>query len=223
MGRKINPLGFRLGITKNYHSDWFAKPKIYPEYLAKDKQIRDCVETYVRGRIRNSDSRDGAEGIERVDIGRKTDLLLVEIRTESPAVLIKSHGRGIEQLGKDVQQILSDKIGRVHVTLTGISKPYGEPSILAKYMASQLRNRVAFRRTMKRAIELASKNGRKGIKIQIAGRLNGAEIARVEWARGGRVPLQTLRAQIDYCYYPAQTIHGVLGIKVWVLKDGPKC
>nr|YP_009561283.1 ribosomal protein S3 [Selaginella indica]QAR48702.1 ribosomal protein S3 [Selaginella indica] len=218
----MNPLGFRPRINKNYHSNWSAQPKIYPEYIAKDPQVRDCIDAYVRGGTRHSDSRDGTEGIERIEIGRKTDLLLVETRTESPAMLIKSHGRGIEQLGKDVQQILSDKVGRVHVTLTGVAKPYGEPSVLAKYMASQLKNRVAFRRTVKRAIELAGKNDRKGIKIQIAGRLNGAEIARAEWAREGRVPLQTLRAQIDYCYYPAQTIHGVLGIKVWVLRDGPK-
>nr|QQP00202.1 ribosomal protein S3 [Selaginella nipponica] len=224
MGRKTNPLGFRLGITKNYHSNWFARPRIYSQYVQEDKQVRDCIDAYVHGqRMWNPDSGGdgGSEGIERVIIRRKTDLLAVEIHAGSPAVLIKSHGRGIEQLRMNVQQNLLDSwIGRVHITLVEISEPYGEPNILAKYMASQLRNRVAFRRTMKKAIELARRNGRKGIKIQIAGRLNGAEIARVEWAREGRVPLQTLRAQIDYCYYPAQTVYGVLGIKVWISRDG---
>nr|YP_009589681.1 ribosomal protein S3 [Selaginella remotifolia]QBL76264.1 ribosomal protein S3 [Selaginella remotifolia] len=216
----MNPLGFRLGIARKYHSYWFAQPRSYSEYLSEDGRVRDCISAYVRGHIRNSDeSGDGAEGmVGNVGIRRKTDLPSVEIRTESPAILIKSHGRGIEQLRRDVQQTLPGKIGRVHVNLAGIAKPYGEPDILAKYMASQLKNRVAFRRTMKKAIELAAKNGRKGIKVQIAGRLNGAEIARVEWAREGRVPLQSLRARIDYCYYPAKTMYGVLGIKVRVLR-----
>nr|YP_009555694.1 ribosomal protein S3 [Selaginella kraussiana]AZU95811.1 ribosomal protein S3 [Selaginella kraussiana] len=219
MGRKINPPGFRPSIARNYHSNWFTRTKSYSEYISEDRQVRDCTSSYLRGRIRNSNSGDDAEGmIGRVGIRRKTDLLLVEIHTESPAVLIKSsHGRGIDQLRRDVQQTLLGKIGRVHVTLAGVAKPYGEPDILAKYMALQLKSRVAFGRTMKKAIELAGKNGRKGIKVQIAGRLNGAEIARVEWAREGRVPLQSLRARIDYCYYPAKTIYGVPGIKVWIL------
>ncbi len=108
---------------------------------------------------------------------------------------------------------------KFHMTLTEIPKPYGEPNILAEYIALQLESRVAFRRTMKKTIKLAKKTDIRGIKIQIAGRLNGAEIARVEWAREGRVPLQTLQARIGYCYYPAQTIYGVLGIKVWIFQD----
>nr|YP_009589756.1 ribosomal protein S3 [Selaginella sanguinolenta]QBL76337.1 ribosomal protein S3 [Selaginella sanguinolenta] len=220
----MNPPGFRPGITKNHHPNRSAQPKIHSKYLREDKQVRDCIDAYVHGRIWNSDSKgSGAEGIERVGIRRKTDSLPVETHTVSPAVPIKSHGRGIEQLRKNVQQNLSDRIGRVHITLTEIAKPYGEPNIPAKYIALQLKNRVAFRRTMKKAIEPARKNGRKGIKIQIAGRPNGAEIARVERAREGRVPLQTLRAQIDHRYYPARTIYGVLGTKVWILKGGSKC
>nr|YP_009582627.1 ribosomal protein S3 [Selaginella lyallii]QBL02090.1 ribosomal protein S3 [Selaginella lyallii] len=215
-----NPLGFRLGINKNYNSNWFAQPKIYSKFITEDKRVRDCIDAYVSDRVRDSDSRDSTDGIARVGIQRKTDLLLVKVRTESPAVLIKSQGGGIEQLREGVQRALSEKIGRVRVSLVGIPEPYGEPDVLAKYISMQLEGRVAFRRTMKKAIELAGKNGREGIKIQIAGRLNGTEIARTEWAREGRVPLQTLRAEIDYCYYPARTIYGVLGIKVWVLKDG---
>lgn len=111
------------------------------------------------------------------------------------------------------------KNSKIQIILNNIAQPYGEPRILAEHIASQLQNRVAFRRTMKKAIELARKTSNKGVKIQIAGRLNGNEMARVEWAREGRVPLQTIRARINYCYHPAQTIYGVLGIKIWIFQD----
>lgn len=216
MGQKINPLGFRLGITKNHHSHWFAEPKNYSEFLQEDRKVRNCIENYVQKHIKNSSNYGG---IARVEIQRKTDLFFVEIHTGFPALPIESHGQGIEQIRKNVQQNLSDsKIQRVHVALTEIAEPYGEPEIIAEYIAVQLENRIAFRRTIKKAIELAKETNMKGIKIQISGRLNGTEIARVEWAREGRVPLQTLRAQIDYCYYPAQTIYGVLGIKIWTYR-----
>lgn len=217
MGQKINPLGFRLGITKNHHSHWFAKPKNYSGFLQEDGKVRNCIDSYVQKHIRNSSNYGG---IARVEIQRKTDLLLVEIHTGFPALLIESHGQGIEQIRRNVQQnLLDSKIRRVYVTLTEIVEPYGEPKIVAEYIAVQSENRIAFRRTIKKAIELAKETNIKGIKIQIAGRLNGTEIARVEWAREGRVPLQTLRAHIDYCYYPAQTIYGVLGIKIWIFRD----
>nr|YP_009645903.1 ribosomal protein S3 [Stoneobryum bunyaense]QBX99060.1 ribosomal protein S3 [Stoneobryum bunyaense] len=216
MGQKINPLGFRLGVNQNHHSYWFAKPKNYSKLLQEDQKIRSCVESYIYKNIRNSSNYGG---IARIEIKKKTDLIQVEIQTGFPALLIENRGRGIEQLKKDVQSILTPENQKLRMTLTEITKPYGEPNILAEYIALQLESRVAFRRTMKKAIELAKKTNIKGIKIQIAGRLNGAEIARVEWAREGRVPLQTLQAKIDYCYYPAQTIYGVLGIKIWIFQD----
>nr|QYB18686.1 30S ribosomal protein S3 [Conocephalum conicum]QYB18773.1 30S ribosomal protein S3 [Conocephalum conicum] len=216
MGQKINPLGFRLGITQNHHSYWFAKPKKYSKIFEEDKKIRNCIELYVQKYIKNSSNYGG---IARVEIQRKTDLIQVEIYTGFPALLVESRGQGIEQLKLNVQDIISCGDRRLRMTLIEIDKPYGEPNILAEYIALQLESRVAFRRTMKKAIELAKKGNIKGIKIQIAGRLNGAEIARVEWAREGRVPLQTIRARINYCYYSAQTIYGVLGIKVWIFQD----
>ncbi|KAG6539910.1 hypothetical protein Mapa_018749 [Marchantia paleacea] len=216
MGQKINPLGFRLGITQNHRSYWFAKPKKYSKIFEEDKKIRNCIELYVQKHIKNSSNYGG---IARVEIKRKTDLIQVEIYTGFPALLVESRGQGIEQLKLNVQNILSSGDRRLRMTLIEIAKPYGEPNILAEYIALQLESRVAFRRTMKKAIELAKKGNIKGIKIQIAGRLNGAEIARVEWAREGRVPLQTIRARINYCYYAAQTIYGVLGIKVWIFQD----
>ena len=216
MGQKINPLGFRLGVTQKHHSYWFAQPKNYSELLQEDQKIRYCIENYVYKNIRNSSNYGG---IARIEIKRKTDLIQVEIHTGFPALLVENRGCGIEQLKTDVQNILTPGDRKLRMTLTEITKPYGEPNILAEYIALQLESRVAFRRTMKKAIELAKKTNINGIKIQIAGRLNGAEIARVEWAREGRVPLQTLRAGINYCYYPAQTIYGVLGIKIWIFQD----
>jgi len=216
MGQKINPLGFRLGITQSHHSYWFAKPKKYSKLFEGDIQIRNCIEFYVRKHIRNSSNYGG---IARIEIQRKTDLIQVEIYTGFPALLIENRGRGIEQLKTDVQNILNPTDKRLRLTLIEISKPYEEPNILAEYIALQLESRVAFRRTMRKAIELAKKGDIGGIKIQIAGRLNGAEIARVEWAREGRVPLQTVRAPINYCHYPARTIYGVLGIKVWIFRN----
>nr|AND48618.1 ribosomal protein S3 [Sphagnum contortum] len=216
MGQKMNPLGFRLGVTQNHHSYWFAQPKNYSKLLREDREMRNCIEIYVRKHIRSSSNYGG---IARIEIKRKTDLIQVEIHTGFPALLVESRGRGIEQLKVDVRNLLHFGDRKLHMTLIEIPKPYGEPNILAEYIALQLESRVAFRRTMKKAIELAKKTDIRGIKIQIAGRLNGAEIARVEWAREGRVPLQTLRAKIGYCYYPAQTIYGVLGIKVWIFQD----
>nr|YP_010945562.1 ribosomal protein S3 [Porella gracillima]WGG27120.1 ribosomal protein S3 [Porella gracillima] len=216
MGQKINPLGFRLGITQSHRSYWFAKPKKYSELFGGDRRIRNRIELYVREHIRNSSNYGG---IARVEIQRKTDLIQVEIYTGFPALSIENRGRGIEQLKSDVQNVSNPVDRRLRLTLIEIAKPYEEPKILAEYIALQLESRVAFRRTMRKAIELAKKGNIEGIKIQIAGRLNGAEIARVEWAREGRVPLQTIRAQINYCYYAAQTIYGVLGIKVWIFKN----
>jgi small subunit ribosomal protein S3 len=216
MGQKINPLGFRLGVTQSHHSYWFAKPKKYSELFGGDRQIRNCIEFYVEKHIRNSSNYGG---IARIEIQRKTDLIQVEIYTGFPALLIENRGRGIEQLKTDVQNVLNPIDKRLRLTLIEITKPYEEPNILAEYIALQSESRVAFRRTMRKAIELAKKGNIGGIKIQIAGRLNGAEIARVEWAREGRVPLQTIRAPINYCYYAAQTIYGVLGIKVWIFQN----
>nr|YP_010881382.1 ribosomal protein S3 [Moerckia flotoviana]WIA67335.1 ribosomal protein S3 [Moerckia flotoviana] len=216
MGQKVNPLGFRLGITQRHRSYWFAKPDKYSELFGEDREIRDCIELYVRKHMRNSSNYGG---IARVEIQRKTDFVQIEIYTGFPALLVESRGQGIEQLKTNIQDILNPKSSRLRMSLIEVDKPYGEPNILAEYIALQLESRVAFRRTMKKSIELAKKGDIAGIKIQIAGRLNGAEIARVEWAREGRVPLQTIRARIHYCCYAAQTIYGVLGIKVWIFRS----
>jgi len=215
MGQKIHPLGFRLGITQEHLSNWFARPCRYFDFLQEDQKIRNVIKQYVRTHIRNSFNYGG---IARVTIKRKTDLVQVDIHTGFPALLIEGKEKGLVFLKNTIQKNISLE-RKLRISLSEIDKYYAESNILAEYIALQLENRVAFRRTMKKATLLAIQQGKvKGIKIQISGRLNGAEIARVEWAREGRVPLQTLRAKIDYCHYPAKTTYGVLGIKVWIFK-----
>lgn len=216
MGQKINPLGFRLGITQNHQSHWFAQSKKYSEIFDNDRKIRKCIELYVQKHIKNSSNYGG---VSRIEIQRKTDLIQVEIYTGFPGLLIENRGQGLDKLKTDIQNVSKITNQKLRLILIEIVKPYEEPHILAEYIALQLESRVAFRRTMRKAIELAKKGNIGGIKIQIAGRLNGAEIARAEWAREGRVPLQTIRAQISYSYYAAQTIYGVLGIKVWIFQQ----
>nr|YP_010981847.1 ribosomal protein S3 [Lygodium flexuosum]UYS92499.1 ribosomal protein S3 [Lygodium flexuosum] len=216
MGRKIHPLGFRLGVNQEHYSHWFARSKDYFKLLEEDKKIRGCIENYMEKHIK-SPSNHG--GVGRINIQRKTDLIQIEIYTGFPDLFIEEQSLGVDQLKIDIGKLLSSDSQRIRVTLKSIDQPYGEPKILAEFIASQLKNRVAFRRTMKKAIELVGGTSNKGVKIQIAGRLNGSEMARTEWTREGRVPLQTLRACIDYCYYPAQTIYGVLGIKVRIFRD----
>lgn len=215
MGQKIHPLGFRLGVTQEHLSNWFARPSRYFDLIEEDQKIRSCIKEYVRRHVRNSSNYGG---IARVTIKRKTDLVQVDIHTGFPALLIEGREKGLLVLKNNIQQAISTE-RKLRISLSEIDKYYAEANILAEYIALQLENRVAFRRTMKKAIQLAIQQGKvKGIKIQIGGRLNGAEIARVEWAREGRVPLQTLRAKIDYCHYPAKTTYGILGIKVWIFK-----
>ena len=215
-GRKIHPLGFRLGVNQKYYSYWFAQMEDYPKFLEEDRRIRNLIEKYVEGSLKDSSNYGG---IGHIEIQRETDLIKIEIHTGFPDLLIEEHSLKIDQLKRDVDTMLGIGDRKLRITLNNVIQPYGEPKILAEHVASQLRNRVAFRRTMKRAIESVGRTSNKGIKIQIAGRLNGSEMARVEWAREGRVPLQTIRARIKYCHHSAQTIYGVLGIKIWIFQD----
>nr|QNQ15145.1 ribosomal protein S3 [Barbacenia involucrata] len=213
MGQKINPLGFRLGTTQSHHSFWFAKPKNYSMGLQEDEKIRDCIKNYIQKNRRIS---SGFEGIARIGIRKRIDLIQVIIYIGFPNFLIEGRTRGIEELQKNVQKEFHSVNRRLNIAITRVEKPYGQPNILAEYIALQLKNRVSFRKAMKKAIELAEQTDTKGIQVQIAGRIDGKEIARVEWIREGRVPLQTIRAKIDYCSYTTRTIYGVLGIKIWI-------
>nr|QGA86489.1 ribosomal protein S3 [Duparquetia orchidacea] len=213
MGQKINPLGFRLGRTQSHHSLWFAQPKNYSESLQEDQKIRDCIKNYVQKNMRIS---SGVEGIARINIKKRIDLIQVIIYMGFPKLLIEGKPRRIEELQMNVQKKLNCVNRKLNIAITRIANPYGHPNILAEFIAGQLKNRVSFRKAMKKAIELTEQAGTKGVQVQIAGRIDGKEIARVEWIREGRVPLQTIRATIDYCSYTVRTIYGVLGIKIWI-------
>nr|YP_009656552.1 ribosomal protein S3 [Medicago tetraprostrata]QCO73358.1 ribosomal protein S3 [Medicago tetraprostrata] len=209
MGQKIHPLGFRLGTTQNHDSIWFAQPRNYSENLKEDKIIRDCIKNYIQ-------KTSGVEGIGRIKIKKRIDLIQVIIYMGLPTLLMEGKSRRIEELQTNVQKKLNCVTRKINITITRIPNAYSDPNILAEFIAGQLKNRISFRKAIKKAIELAEQAGTKGVQVQIAGRIDGKEIARVEWIREGRVPLQTIRAKIDYCSYTVRTIYGVLGIKVWI-------
>nr|ADD29942.1 ribosomal protein S3 [Ficus sp. Moore 315] len=214
MGQKINPLGFRLGATQGHHSLWFAQRKNYSEDLQEDQKIRNCIKNYVQKNMKISSS---VEGIACIEIQKRIDLIQVIIYMGFPKLLIEH--QKIEELQLNIQKELNSVNRKLNIAITRIANPYGHPNILAEFIAGQLKNRVSFRKAMKKAIELTEQAGTKGIQIQIAGRIDGKEIARVEWIREGRVPLQTIRAKINYCSYTVRTIYGALGIKIWIFVD----
>nr|YP_009669525.1 ribosomal protein S3 [Krameria lanceolata]QCW94524.1 ribosomal protein S3 [Krameria lanceolata] len=213
MGQKINPLGLRLGTTQSHHSIWFAQTKNYSEGLQEDKKIRDYIKNYIKKNMKIS---SGVEGIARIEIKKRIDLIQVIIYMGFQKFLIEGRPQRVEELQMNIKKEIHYVNRKINIAITRISNPYGHPKILAEFIARQLKNRVSFRKAMKKAIELTEQTNIKGIKVQIAGRIDGKEIARVEWIREGRVPLQTIRAKIDYCSYTVRTIYGVLGIKIWI-------
>nr|YP_010254076.1 ribosomal protein S3 [Damnacanthus indicus]ATL62963.1 ribosomal protein S3 [Mitchella repens]QTZ18615.1 ribosomal protein S3 [Damnacanthus indicus] len=217
MGQKINPLGFRLGTTQSHHSRWFAQAKNYSEGLQEDQKIRKCIKNYVQ---KNTKISSLVEGIARIEIQKRIDLIQIIICMGFPKLLLENRPQGIDELQMNLQKEFNCVNRKLNIAITKIAKPYGNPNILAEYIAGQLKNRVSFRKAMKKAIELTEQANKKGIQVQIAGRIDGKEIARVEWIREGRVPLQTIQAKIDYCSYTVRTIYGILGIKIWIFIDG---
>nr|YP_009994286.1 ribosomal protein S3 [Cuscuta nitida]QNP08433.1 ribosomal protein S3 [Cuscuta nitida] len=219
MGQKINPLCFRLGTNQSHYSLWFSQPKKYSESIQEDEKIRAFIKNYVK---KNRITPSGVEGIARIYIEKRMDLIQVKIFMGFPKFFIENQPQRIEELKIILQKELNCVNRKVNIAITRIEKPYANPTILAEFIAVQLKNRVSFRKAMKKAIELAEQADTKGIQVQIAGRLDGKEIARVEWIREGRVPRQTIRAKFDYCSYPVRTIYGVLGIKIWIFVEEAK-
>nr|YP_009392524.1 ribosomal protein S3 [Caloglossa monosticha]ARW61086.1 ribosomal protein S3 [Caloglossa monosticha] len=206
MGQKIHPAGFRIGITEKHKSSWFSPMKYYPLLIEEDYKIRSYIERLL---IKAS--------ISLIHIERKLDQIEINIHTARPGLILGKMGNGIEDLRNNLCKKIKLK-HKIRINIIEIIEPDREAILLAEWLAQQLEKRIAFRRAIKQGIQKAQKSNIHGIKIQIGGRLNGAEIARKEWIREGRVPLQTLRAQIDYAYTKAQTIYGILGIKVWLFK-----
>ncbi len=203
MGQKTHPYGFRLGIIKTWRSRWYSE-KEYANYLQEDLRIR----SYVKGRLIHA-------GVSAVEIERKSNRVHVLIHTARPGIVIGKKGAEIENLKKDLQKFTSREVS---ITIQEIRRPETDAQLTAENVAMQLERRVAFRRAMKKTVLSSMKLGAKGIKIQVAGRLGGAEMARTEWYREGRVPLHTLRADIDYGFAQARTTYGTIGVKVWIYK-----
>jgi small subunit ribosomal protein S3 len=209
MGQKTHPLGFRLGITQDHKSTWYANLNQYAKVLKED----DTIRTYI-GTIAKSKS------ISNVQIKRNglNDQIQLNIETGKPGVLVGDLGTGLETLLNNVKKLLPPT-RQLTINIFEVEKVDLDASLLADLVVEQLEKRVAFRRAIREALQRAQKQNVKGIKIQVSGRLNGAEIARSEWIREGRVPLQTLRADIEYATKEANTIYGILGIKVWLFKS----
>jgi small subunit ribosomal protein S3 len=204
VGQKTHPLGFRLGITQKHRSSWFEPKESYPCVLEEDYKIRSYIEKTL-----------ASAGISKIEIHRKSDQIELEIHTSRPGVIVGRSGSNIEKLKEDLNKTLKTP-RQIRINVTELAKSDSDASLIAEFIAQQLEKRVAFRRATRQAIQKAQRLNIQGIKVQVSGRLNGAEIARSEWVREGRVPLQTLRADIDYATKRAQTTYGVLGIKVWV-------
>ncbi len=204
MGHKVNPIGLRLGINRTWDSRWFAKRQEYGKLLHEDRAIRAHVMKLQR-----------VAGVSKVVIERPHKKCRVTVHTARPGVLIGKKGADIEKLRSELSRYTSSE---VHLNLLEVRKPDTDATLVAENIAQQLERRVAFRRAMKRAVQTALRAGAVGIRINVAGRLGGAEIARTEWYREGRVPLHTLRADIDFGYGVARTAYGIIGIKVWIFK-----
>ncbi len=204
MGQKIHPVGFRLAVTKDWSSKWFAKSTEFANVLKQDIDVRE----YLQKRLANA-------SVGRVVIERPAKSARITIYTARPGVVIGQKGADIEVLKRDLEKLLGVA---VHVNIEEIRKPELDAQLIADGIAQQLEKRVQFRRAMKRAMQNAMRAGAKGIKIMTSGRLNGADIARSEWYREGRVPLHTLRADVDYATSEALTTYGIIGLKVWVYK-----
>ena len=204
MGQKVHPTGLRLGIVKDHTSVWYADKKTYADYLLNDLEVRD----YLRKRLADA-------SVSRIDIERPAQTARLTIHTARPGIVIGKKGEDVERLRVELAKMMNIP---VHVNIEEIRKPELDAQLVAQNVAQQLERRVQFRRAMRRVIQNAMRLGAEGIKVRVAGRLGGAEIARSEVYHEGRVPLHTLRADIDYATAEAATTYGILGIKVWIFK-----
>ncbi|MDE0790299.1 MAG: 30S ribosomal protein S3 [Woeseiaceae bacterium] len=207
MGQKVHPTGIRLGIVKDWSSTWYADAKTFPKYIRADHLIR----VFIKKKLKDA-------SISRITIERPSKKCNITIHTARPGIVIGKKGEDIEKLRSEVAAMVEMNIGEVRININEVRKPELDAQLVAEGIAQQLERRVMFRRAMKRAVTNTMRVGAEGIKVKVGGRLNGAEIARSEWYREGRVPLHTLRADIDYGTAEAHTTYGVIGVKVWIMK-----
>src|SRR6476646_3080041 len=204
MGHKVHPTGIRLGISKDWNSKWFAGKREYAQYLIADLKVRELLHKKL-----------AQAGVSRIQIERPAKTARITIHTARPGVVIGKKGEDIEKLRKEVTKMMGVP---AHINVSEVRKPEIDAQLVAESIAQQLERRIMFRRALKRAVGNAMRLGALGLKINVGGRLNGAEIARSEWYREGRVPLHTLRADIDYGFAEAKTTYGIIGIKTWIYK-----
>jgi len=207
MGQKVHPTGFRLGIATDWTSKWYAEGTDYAKFLNSDLEIRK----YLKNKL-------SAASVSRIQIDRPARAAFVVIHTARPGIVIGKKGEDVEALRKEIAKRMDLNINNVKINIEEIRKPEIDAQLVSESVAQQLERRIMFRRAMKRAVSNAMRLGALGVKINVAGRLNGAEIARTEWYREGRVPLHTLRADIDYGTAEAATTYGIIGIKTWIFK-----
>ena len=207
MGQKVNPVGIRLGITRDWTSKWFANSRNYPAYVYQDWQVRQFLKKKL--------SEASVSGIHIERAARKAN---ITISTARPGVVIGKKGEDIERLRAEVAKMMGMAVQDVRINISEIRKPEVDAQLVAEGIAQQIERRVMFRRAMKRAVMNTMRSGALGVKVRVSGRLNGAEIARTEWYREGRIPLHTFRADIDYGLAEARTTYGVIGVKVWIFK-----
>jgi small subunit ribosomal protein S3 len=207
MGQKVHPVGIRLGISTDWNSKWYASSSDFPDLLNADIKVRE----YLKKKLENAN-------VSKIQIERPTRAAVITIHTARPGVVIGKKGADIEKLREDVAKLIGLHINSVKLNIEEIRKPELDAQLVAESIAQQLERRVMFRRAMKRAIQNTMRMGAEGVKIMVGGRLNGAEIARSECYAEGRVPLHTLRADIDFGFAEARTTYGILGVKVWIYK-----
>jgi small subunit ribosomal protein S3 len=207
MGQKVNPLGIRLGITRDWTSKWYATKKQFPILVNTDFRVRE----FLKKKLADA-------SVSRILIERAAKKVNITIQTARPGIVIGKKGEDIEKLRAQTAALLAIPVGDVRLNIAEIRKPELDAQLVAEGMAQQIEKRVMFRRAMKRAVMSTMRSGALGVKVRMSGRLNGAEIARTEWVREGRIPLHTFRADIDYGTAEAHTTYGVIGIKVWVFK-----
>ena len=207
MGQKVHPIGIRLGIVKDWSSKWYADSKTFPEYIRTDHELR----VFIKKKLKDA-------SVSRIAIERPAKKVNITIFTARPGIVIGKKGEDIEKLRAELANLINIQLNDLHINISEIRKPELDAQLVAEGIAQQLERRVMFRRAMKRAVTNTMRIGAQGIKVKVGGRLNGAEIARSEWYREGRVPLHTLRADIDYGFAEAQTTYGVIGVKVWIFK-----
>ncbi|MGI9342769.1 MAG: 30S ribosomal protein S3 [Gammaproteobacteria bacterium] len=207
MGQKVHPIGIRLGITKDWASKWYADSRTFPQYIETDHKIR----SFIKKKLKDA-------SVSRIAIERPARKAHITIHTARPGIVIGKKGEDIEKLRRQVAAMLQMTLGDVRINIAEIRKPELDAQLVAEGIAQQLERRVMFRRAMKRAVTNTMRLGAEGIKVKVGGRLNGAEIARSEWYREGRVPLHTLRADIAYGFAEAVTTYGIIGVKVWIFR-----